>query len=38
MMMMMMMMMIIIISPWSRVLEKLTITQLVKRFTAFYGA
>jgi hypothetical protein len=24
-------------APWSRVLEKLMVTQLVKKFPAFYG-
>jgi hypothetical protein len=26
-----------ILIPWSTVLEKLTVTQLLKKFTAFYG-
>jgi hypothetical protein len=25
------------LTPWSRVLEKLTVTQLVKKFPTFYG-
>jgi hypothetical protein len=34
-MMMMMMMMMMMITPWSRVLEKLIVTQLVKKFPHF---
>jgi hypothetical protein len=28
---------VVIFTPWSRVLEKLTVLQLVKKFPAFYG-
>jgi hypothetical protein len=28
---------VVILTPWSRVLVKLTVLQLVKKFPAFYG-